>query len=71
MYIYIYFLQYLYLEKKNKYNYIHRIVQVILSIFEALQIKFISMPAFWNKLIPFIEQNIRICSCNKELLTNV
>ena len=26
------------------------------------------MPAFWDKLITFIEQNIRICSWNKELL---
>ena len=65
-----FFLRYLYLEKKNKYNYIHRMLQIILSIFKALQSKFISMLAFWDKLVTFIELNARICSWNKKLPTN-
>ena len=35
---------------------------------------FLSILAFWKKLITFIEfvdQNIRTCSCNKELLKNI
>ena len=59
-----------YLERKHKYSYIHRVIQIILSIFKMLQSKFISIPALGNKLIMLIEQNIRICPCNKELLTN-
>ena len=65
------FLKYLYIEKKNKYYYIHQIVYIVLSTFKALQSKFISMLTFWDKLIiTFIQQNIGMCSCNKELLIN-
>ena len=53
--------------KKATYSYIHWIIYIT---FKALQRKFTFMPEFWDKLITFIEQNIRTCSWNKKLLTN-
>ena len=58
-YVYIYIYIYVYIN-----IYIYMYIYVCVSIFKTLQSK------FWDKLITFIEQNIRICSWNNELLTN-